>query len=626
MSDEDRSLLTDDEQQEVDRHLKRDPSADRQTVEDMVRRRRRGIETPKAQRERAKLRAELGGAEEFKAMMQRIRDNPPPARPEADAPLQGDDEAQPAPGAASRPSSEPPEPAKPTAADRSAKGKRTGKRKPRAKPEPPAIDTAALRAELDAMTTCSDEALALVARIEWPERHDGEPCPDNRLPMLADLTGWLQGEHWRSETAAILRYLAGALGDDGRPFDHPELLDVDEDGHLYLRFSVTAADIERGHTEPTETPHRIQQSWGGYAAALAVVIENGANVDHAALHDVWCQCRPPELRRRHPCGPLVAAWQQHAPVKVPYVQGKHALILTRQVAQVEDTAERFYLSRFGAAAHRQPATGQLLLGFEHPEMEGPTLPANVWTLYLDEAEKRGSGLPAALRIFLASVLHVPLHARRVESPTDPPVTLSDLTLRKFLSWIYSGRTRPGEFWPVLMAARDVLHSPAADVVYEFNGRLWSRPVLRLDWPGSYDRRLLDEVWPVSVHLPPGDGTGPLIVEDRLRYWWTRDAAAARALINLAYRWHVEGKRLMPAARSRGHWLTIRNPKAYDRITDRERELLCFPPGTGRSERRKRVADGAAALERLVKAGDAVSTDGRLLPPVRIPPESDAARP
>ena len=217
---------------------------------------------------------------------------------------------------------------------------------------------------------------------------------------------------------------------------------------------------------------------------------------------------------------------------------------------------------------------------------------------VDEAEKRGSGLPAALRIFLASILHVPLYARRVENPTTPPVTLSDMTLRKFLTWIYRGRTRPGEFWPVLMAAREVLHSTAAEVPYEFNGRVWSRPVLRLDWPLTYDRRLLDEVWPVTVHLPPGDGTGPAIAWDRLRYWWTRDAACARALINLAYRWHIEGKRLMPADRRRRdgsrHWLTIRDPKAYDRITDRDRELLCFPPGTAHSRRRQRIADGDAA--------------------------------
>ena len=39
---------------------------------------------------------------------------------------------------------------------------------------------------------------------------------------------------------------------------------------------------------------------------------------------------------------------------------KDALILTRQVAHVEDTAEAVYMSRFGPATYRQPATGQLL--------------------------------------------------------------------------------------------------------------------------------------------------------------------------------------------------------------------------------------------------------------------------
>ena len=45
------------------------------------------------------------------------------------------------------------------------------------------------------------------------------------------------------------------------------------------------------------------------------------------------------------------------------------------------------------------------------EMDGPTLPADVWNMQLAEAEKRGPGLPAALRIFLASIV-----ARAVVGP------------------------------------------------------------------------------------------------------------------------------------------------------------------------------------------------------------------
>ena len=165
--------------------------------------------------------------------------------------------------------------------------------------------------------------------------------------------------------------------------------------------------------------------------------------------------------------------------------------------------------------------------------------------------------------------------------------------------------------------------------YQWNGRIWSRPVLRMDWPqsvsGGYETSMLDEPWPVSVHLPPGDGNGAPVNWDRLRQYMTRDAAAARALVNLAYRWHIEGKRLMPAPGKAAHWLQRRDPKVYDRITDRLAEQLCFPPGTGRERRRDRIADARAALERLVKNGDAVSVDGRLLPPLPPGAERDGPR-
>ena len=160
------------------------------------------------------------------------------------------------------------------------------------------------------------------------------------------------------------------------------------------------------------------------------------------------------------------------------------------------------------------------------------------------------GLPAALRIFLASIVHVPLSARASADPFTPPVMLMGpdgrpWTLRHFLGLIYArtGRLpRPNEYWPVLWGAREVLH--AIEMPYQWNGRIWSRPLLRLDWPqsvaGGYETSMLDEPWPVSVHLPPGDGNGAPVNWDRLRQYMTRDAAGTRALINLAYRWHIEG--------------------------------------------------------------------------------------
>ena len=348
-----------------------------------------------------------------------------------------------------------------------------------------------------------------------------------------------------------------------------------------------------------------------------------------AVHRAW-RTLPDPAGAPHPLSPLVDAWQRLAPVKWPAVTDyDRPLILSRQFATVRDDVEGYYLRRFNTAAHR--AGGQLLLGFEHPDMEGPTLPADVWNMHLADAEKRGPGLPAALRIFIASIVHVPLEARASVDPFTPPVMLMGpagrpWTLRHFLGLIYDADKslpRPNRYWPVLWGAREVLHS--IEMPYEWNGRVWSRPLLRLDWPqsvtGGYETSMLDEPWPVSVHLPPGDGNGAPVNWDRLRQLMTRDAAAARALVNLAYRWHIEGKRLMPApGKGSKHWLQRRDPKLYDRITDRLAEQLCFPPGTGKERRRARIAAARAALERLVKAGDAVSVDGRLLPP--LPPGAD----
>ena len=450
-----------------------------------------------------------------------------------------------------------------------------------------------------------------IARATWPKAHDDAACPDNRVPTVEELG------------AAVLPFEAvkEAVARSSAAVDAPDLqLMIVPDGAsappmpggLALYSTWLPVRTARPDLAPPPDPERP-----------------GGTIE--AVHAAW-SALPDGERGRHPLAPLVAAWQQHAPVHVPAVTDyDRPLILSRQFATVRDDAEGYYLQRFNTAAHR--AGGQLLLGFEHPEMEGPTLPADVWSMQLADAEKRGPGLPAALRIFLASIVHVPLAARASADPSTPPVMLMGpdgrpWTLRHFLGLIYDADNslpRPNRYWPVLWGAREVLHS--VEMPYQWNGRIWSRPVLRMDWPqsvsGGYETSMLDEPWPVSVHLPPGDGNGAPVNWGRLRQYMTRDAAAARALVNLAYRWHIEGKRLMPAPGKAAHWLQRRDPKVYDRITDRLAEQLCFPPGTGKERRRARIADARAALERLVKNGDAVSVDGRLLPP--LPPAPHRGR-
>lgn len=314
----------------------------------------------------------------------------------------------------------------------------------------------------------------------------------------------------------------------------------------------------------------------------------------------------PDPRPRFALIPVIDHWLQNATESVGTVSRPNP-IMPRNVAMVEPTAERYYLTRFRAAAHREP-NGQLLLGFKTEGERGPTLPANIWTMGLRKSGTSNSVVSLALRIWVASILHTPLHARHGLYPVE----LQDMTLRKFLRWLYIGERLPApiRYWKPILEAREAIHENEIPFT-DSNGNLWGRQVVRLDNP--YTRPGLDDPWPVVVHLPPGDGSGPSILFSRLQYWGTRNPACYRALINLSYRWHIEGKRLMPTRRGK-HWLHRRTPKLYDKLTDADKEALCFPPGTGAKRRDQRIADANVALEELVRKGDATAVGERLLPP------------
>lgn len=334
------------------------------------------------------------------------------------------------------------------------------------------------------------------------------------------------------------------------------------------------------------------------------------------IYDLW-RSLPEKSRPRCPWSEPVKKWlDKPEPVGLAL---HDKLILPRSVAQVEQDAPGYHLSRFQPAAHRTPS-GQLLFGFEHETERGPTLPANIWALGLD-GEKRGGVVSMALRMWVACILHTPLLARNGNHPVEIGRQGDDpLTLRKFLQWVYPGAwtdpdvrvPRAGEYWPRIRDACDAVN--AAKVIYADDaGVLWGRQVVRMDTP--YTRPPLDHRWPVVAHFPPGDGAGPLINFERLQHWSMRNPAAYRALINMAYRWHIPGKTLVPApGRKKEYWLQRRDPKFYDRWSDLVRVAICYPPGYGAARWDQRVADADDTLEKLVKAGDALCVDGRLLPP------------
>ena len=285
-----------------------------------------------------------------------------------------------------------------------------------------------LIAERQAAAT--DEAIATaVARVEhynrqWDAGKRSEAdltCPDNRIPDPADLGAWLPkcpaGAMSEFDTLSLPDHIWGIPLDQARarfewdfskgavmtishvPFLPPDpanlrCVSVSDDGSM--REQPVSADADTRWLDAT-------------GAEITTTLSIPLTKTHSAWRDI-----PEAYRRRHPLAPLVDAWQRGAPLlaKAVDTDAMPKVILSRSMAVVEQTAPKYYLSRFNGAAHRN-VDGHLMVGFEHPDMSGPTLPATVWTLQLAEAEKRGRGLTAALRTFIAAIVHVPLTARRV---------------------------------------------------------------------------------------------------------------------------------------------------------------------------------------------------------------------
>ena len=93
-------------------------------------------------------------------------------------------------------------------------------------------------------------------------------------------------------------------------------------------------------------------------------------------------------------------------------------------------------------------------GFGKPDTPSPALPLALYDLGAGPAISPGKGAPLALRMFVESILSVPMDERE----RGLPVAMS-VSLREFLKWLYPTRTpSPAEYWPRLMAAIEALDS------------------------------------------------------------------------------------------------------------------------------------------------------------------------
>lgn len=315
---------------------------------------------------------------------------------------------------------------------------------------------------------------------------------------------------------------------------------------------------------------------------------------------------------RWPLAPLVNAWQQRPRPVEPNRRTTDRVIPARLAMANTSSNPRLL---FSPAAHAEygPDGKQLVMpGFASADTPSPALPLALYDLGAGPTISPGRGAPLALRMFVESVLSVPMQERE----RGQPVAMS-VSLREFLKWLYPSRTpSPAEYWPRLMAAVEALDSWDARVPL-YDPQTKRSELRRVVSVGGIPRGpgALDESVRIIVDLPPGSGNGPQ-VSDKLRLWGVKSAPAYRLLINLAYQWHNPGVTKIPIGRGKArHWVQVDDPERYPIITDDDLVFLTFPTMSSRSERRK-PGEAWGYVRQLEKAGELRVVDGKILPPLQ----------
>ena len=317
-----------------------------------------------------------------------------------------------------------------------------------------------------------------------------------------------------------------------------------------------------------------------------------------------------------PMAPLVTAWQNPVREVQPNDRTKGRVIPGR-LAMATGSDNRMDRLLFSPAAHSAPGSDgeqYVMPGFGRNDgfEPSPALPLALYDLGAGPATSRGKGAPLALRVFVESVLSVPMHERE----KGQPVGLS-VSLRDFLAWLYPNRVpSPAEYWPRLMMAVEALDSLDARIpLYDPNTqRNELRRVVSIggipNGPGA-----LDESVRIIVDLPSGTGNGPQ-VSDNLRSWGVKSAPAYRLLLNLAFHWYNPGVTVAPVGQGKAkRWVQVNDPDRYPEISDRALTSLAFP-SSAVNNRRVLTQRAREVVKVLEHAGELRISGRKILPPLK----------
>ena len=344
----------------------------------------------------------------------------------------------------------------------------------------------------------------------------------------------------------------------------------------------------------------------GWAFGGLMILRYGVQHHEPAAHMLAAAIK---AKLPNPLGTLVSAWARRLEATAPNFRPDRILPARLAMAKPSDRrAGRL----FSLAAH-SPDGRQVLPGFG---LDAPApdiaLPLALYELGAGPAEARGRGAPLALRLFVESVLAIGQDARASNQPVPLEVPLRDLLARLYPQ----GRPSPARYWPRLVAAAEALDAWEARIPWQDpdTGRSGLRRVVSVgDIPRGPDA--LDDVVRILVDLPPGSEVGP-VVSPSLALWGTRNAAAYRLLLNLAYRWWEPGRTRVPVGGRRQYWVQVSDPTRYEPIGDDALVRLTFPTST-RKNRRALLAEARNVLQQLAQAGELRVVDSggrRVLPP------------
>ena len=440
----------------------------------------------------------------------------------------------------------------------------------------------AIADELLAATAESDIVTA-IARATWYNTNSGAECPDDRIPSITDLAVWMDEDVSMPDELKAVEDSEKSLG---VLFDDGQATWTAEGGHLW---AATQPKKERRNSPASAVISSLEQ-----------------------IHVMWTRL-PEEDRPVHPLGPIVSAWQKRIST-MSYDTRRTRRILPGQLAMVESGHPKAgYL--WASAAH-SPDGQHVLPGFGPvAPSQTPALPLSLFDLGAGRGVSPGGhGAPLPLRIFIESILAVPVANRT-------GVVELKMTMRELGERLYPGTRspRPSELRPRLLDAADILGSQHARIPWynpDMNkGGFW-QVVQVINVPANMDDDLI-----IRVELPPGAGLGPQ-VSDNLGLWGLRSAPAYRALLNLAYQWFNPGQTHIPVGRgNRRHWVQVNDPERYPVLNNKDLIDLCYPTTT-RKDPSKQFNDAMRALTRLEDAGEVrvipIGSKGRerrILPPM-----------